>query len=59
MSEKTKHRGYTVPDAGAENWHTIVNENWNAIDEDIQAILETAQAAMEALSDGETTDGAE
>lgn len=50
MTDKTKHRQYTLPAAGDSNWHEPVNENWERIDADIQAVIEAAEAALEAAN---------
>ena len=49
-SHETENRGYIVPHDGDEDWHLPVNENWESIDADIQAVFDTAQAAMDAVN---------
>ena len=56
MTEKTEHRGYNVPEPGDTEWHEPINENWDAIDADIQAALEMVEAALEAATDSDGTD---
>lgn len=52
MTAETENRGYNVPEAGEENWDDPINENWHTIDEDVQEVLDVAQAALdEATSD--------
>jgi hypothetical protein len=53
MTDTTNNRGYNVPAEGEENWHTPVNENWRALDEDIQRLHQR----IEELSSGDTSDG--
>ena len=36
----TENRNYNLPEAGDEDWHIPVNENWNSIDEDMQNALD-------------------
>ena len=36
----TPNRNYNLPDAGEEDWHIPVNENWNDIDADMQDALD-------------------
>lgn len=39
MPEPTPNRGYNRPDEGAADWHVPLNENFTAIDEDVQLAL--------------------
>lgn len=45
----TPNRGYNLPERGDENWDVPLNENFSAIDEDIQAALDAAAALDEIL----------
>mgnify|MGYP006273039691 CR=1 FL=1 len=56
MTEQTENRGYNVPKPGDTEWHEPVNENWDAIDADIQAALEMVEAALEAATSSDGTD---
>ena len=40
MTDETEYRGYNVPEAGEQDWHVPVNENWNSIDADMQDALD-------------------
>jgi len=40
MTDTTENRGYNVPKQGEENWHEPINENWRALDEDVQQLYE-------------------
>ena len=40
MTDTTENRGYNVPQEGEENWHEPVNENWHALDSDVQQLYE-------------------
>ena len=40
MTDTTENRGYNVPQEGEENWHEPMNENWRALDGDVQQLYE-------------------
>lgn len=40
MTDTTENRGYNVPQEGEENWDVPVNENWQALDDDVQRLYE-------------------
>ena len=42
MTDETENRGYNVPEAGETDWHEPVNDNWEAIDADMQNALDGA-----------------
>lgn len=36
MSEETNNHGYNVPEAGTQNWHAPLNENFEALEVDVE-----------------------
>lgn len=46
----TENRNYNLPEAGEGDWHIPVNENWVAIDEDVQAALDAANGDTPSVS---------
>ncbi len=53
----TENRDYNLPDAGEENWHEPLNENFELIDQDVHEALESLDNG-DGNGDGETTDAA-
>ena len=51
MTDETEHRGYNVPEAGETDWHEPVNENWEAIDVDMQNALDGSGAEHDHSGD--------
>ena len=47
----TPNRKYNVPDKGDEDWHEPVNENWHAIDADMQEALDNSSNSNGASTD--------
>ena len=46
----TDNRGYNLPDKGELDWHVPMNENWQLIDEDIQAALDAADGSAGSVT---------
>lgn len=40
QTSTTPNRGYNVPAQGTEPWDQLVNDNWGAIDQDVQALFD-------------------
>lgn len=40
MTEKTSNREYNVPQEGESDWHIPVNDNWHALDADVQQLFD-------------------
>jgi len=40
MTNETDHRNYHRPDEGATDWHEPVNQNWDALDQDIHDLYQ-------------------
>lgn len=49
----TENRGYNLPEPGDTDWHEPVNENLAMIDADLQAALDMAQEALNAVTENE------
>lgn len=41
MTDTTDNREYNVPEEGESNWHEPLNENWQALDDDIHRLYES------------------
>ncbi|WP_254272277.1 hypothetical protein [Haloarcula marina] len=48
-SHQTENRSYNLPQEGDADWETPVNENWEQIDADIQAVFDTVDAVWNEL----------
>ncbi|WP_324664275.1 hypothetical protein [Haloarcula sediminis] len=46
----TENRDYNLPDQGELDWHVPINENWQLIDEDVQAALDAASGGDESVT---------
>lgn len=45
MTDTTENREYNVPTEGESDWHIPVNENWKALDSDIQTLYDTVDGS--------------
>lgn len=54
MTDTTNNRGYNVPQEGEENWHKPINENWRALDSDVQELYDRV-AELDGGGTGTTT----
>lgn len=46
----TDNRGYNLPKKGELDWHVPLNENWQLIDEDVQAALDAADGSAGSVT---------
>lgn len=45
MTDTTENRNYNVPQEGETDWHIPVNENWSALDSDVQELYDTVDGS--------------
>lgn len=57
MTDTTENRNYNVPEAGEENWHIPLNENWKLIDADVQTLYDNLANGESGSGDGTAIKG--